>query len=240
MIFGCSKKPRQVLPAADQFKLAKGLYDKGKYFKAQTEFENLIYSYPGNTVVDTAQYYLGMCHYNQKDYGLAAGEFKRLLTSYPQSMLADDSQYYIGMCHFKLSPKYSLDQSETYLAIDEFNALFSSFPTSEYVGDSKQRVKELEDKLAQKSFMAGKLYFKMHDYQSALTYFSFVRDNYPATDWAIQAFYYTGETQMALGQEIEAKQTFESFLVGFSNHKLADKAKSKLNKLTELASNSES
>ena len=240
MILGCSKKQKQFLAAADQYKLAKQLYDKGKYLKAQIEFENLIYTYPGNTVIDTAQYYLGMCHYNQKDYGLAAGEYKRLLTAYPQSKFADDSQYHIGMCHYNLSPKYSLDQNETFLAIDEFNSLLSSFPTSEYVGEARQRVKELEGKLAQKSFMAGQLYFKMHDYQSALTYFSFVRDNYPATDWAIQAFYYSGEAQMELGQIIEAKQTFESFLVGFSDHKLANKAESKLNKLTELASNSES
>ena len=240
MILGCSKKQRQVLAAADQYKLAKELYDKGKYFKAQTEFENLIYTYPGNTVIDTAQYYLGMCQYNQKNYGLAAGEYKRLLTAYPQSKLADDSQYYIGMCHFNMSPKYSLDQNETYLAIDEFNSLFSSYPISEYISEARQRVKELEDKLAKKSFIAGQLYFKMHDYQSALTYFSFVRDNYPATDWAVQAFYYSGEAQLELGQNIEAKQTFESFLSGFSDHKLADKAKSKLNKLTELASNSES
>jgi len=240
MILGCSKKQRQVLAAADQYKLAKELYDKGKYFKAQTEFENLIYTYPGNTVIDTAQFYLGMCQYNQKNYGLAAGEYKRLLTAYPQSKFADDSQYHIGMCHYNMSPKYSLDQNETFLAIDEFNSFLSSYPTSEYIGEARQRVKELEDKLARKSFTSGRLYFKMHDYQSALTYFSFVRDNYPATDWAIQAFYFSGEAQMELGQTIEAKQTFESFLVGFSDHKLADKARSKLNKLTELASNSES
>jgi len=240
MILGCSNKQRLVLSAVDQYNYAKELYDKGKYFKAQTEFENLIYTYPGNTVIDTAQFYLGMCHYNQEDYGLAAGELKRLLSAYPQSGFADDSQYRIGMCHYEMSPKYSLDQSETYLAIDEFNSFVSSYPASEFIGEAKQRVKELEDKLAQKSFMAGQLYLRMNDCQSALTYFSFVRDNYPATDWAIQAFYYSGEAQMGLGQNVEAKQTFESFLIGFSSHKLAEKAKSKLNKLTELASNSES
>ena len=203
------------------------------------EFENLIYTYPGNTVIDTAQYYLGMCYYNRKDYGLAAGEFKRLLSAYPKSKFADDSQFQVAMCHYNLSPKYSLDQAETYLAIDEFNVLFSDYPLSPNIAEAREMVKELEDKLAKKAFMAGRLYLKMREYTSALTYFSFVRDNYPATEWAIKAFYYTGEAQMGQGKNDEARQTFDSFMLGFSDHELASKAKSKLEKLSEQTSGGE-
>lgn len=228
----CGKKPRTVLPAADQFAKAKDLYDRGKYYKARMEFENLIYTYPGNTVIDTAQFYLGMCHYMQKDYGLATGELKRLLTAYPTSALTDDAQYYIGMSHYNMSPKYSLDQSETYQAIEEFDQLVSNYPTSEYVSDARGKIKELEDKLAQKSFKTGEMYLKMSDYKAALTYFAFVRDNYPATDWAVRAFYYSGEAQMKLDRLSEAKDTFEKFLLGFSNHELASKAKEKLEEVS--------
>ncbi|MCP4584029.1 MAG: outer membrane protein assembly factor BamD [candidate division Zixibacteria bacterium] len=239
VIIGCAKKQRQVLPAQEQFSYAKELFDKGKYYDAQMEFENLIYTYPGNTVIDAAQFYLGMCYFKRKDYGLGAGEFKRLLSAYPQSDFADDSQFQVGMCHFNMSPKYSLDQAETYIAIDEFNQLFSNFPTSSFIPEAKEKVMELNYKLAKKSFMSGKLYLKMKDNKSALTYFSFVRDNFPATDWAIQAFYYTGEAQMNSGMFDEAMQTLDSFLVGFSDHELASKARSKLEKLNEQASTSE-
>jgi outer membrane protein assembly factor BamD len=224
----CGKKPRTVLPAADQFVKAKDLYDRGKYYRAQLEFENLIYTYPGNTVIDTAQYYLGMSYYNQKDYGLSTGELKRLLTSYPTSAFADDAQYYIAMSHYRMSPKSSLDQSETYLAIDEFNQLISNYPTSSYMADARSKVGELEDKLAKKSFKIGELYLKLNDYKSALTYFAFVRDNYPSTDWAIKAFYYSGEAQLKLNRLSDAKDTFEKFLLGFSDHELALKAREKL------------
>ncbi len=234
---GCGSKPDVVLSSQDQFKYAKELYDKKKYFKAKTAFENLIYTYPGNTVIDTAQFYLGMRHYNQKEYGLAAGEFKRLLSAYHKSEFADDAQYQVGMCHYKMSPKYQLDQKETYLAIDEFSLLMSNYPTSEYRDEAIARIKELEDKLSRKKFEAGKLYLRLHNYEPAITYFSFVRDNYPATDWAIQAFYYTGEAQDGLGQYDEALQIFENFLIGFSGHKLAPKAKKKIEQITKKMGN---
>jgi outer membrane protein assembly factor BamD len=233
LIIGCGKKPRPILPVAAQFAQAKDLYDRGKYYKAQLDFENLIYTYPGNTVIDTAQFYLGMCNYMQKDYGLAAGEFKRLISAYPNSDFADDSQYYIAMSHYKMSPKYSLDQSETDQAIEEFHKLFSEYPTSEFIKDGRVKVAELETKLAKKSFMAGKLYLKMGYNDAAILYFAFVRDNYPSTDWAIQAFYYTGEAQYKMKKYAEAKDTMEKFLLGFSNHKLAPKAKEKLEQIAK-------
>jgi outer membrane protein assembly factor BamD len=236
VISGCGKKPRSVLPAAEQFARARELYDRGKYYKAQLDFENLIYTYPGNTVIDTAEYYLGMCYYQQKDYGLAAGEFKRLLNAYPNSDFADDAQYYIAMSHYRMSPKYSLDQVETHLAIQEFNKLISEFMLSQYVKDAREKVAELENKLARKSFNAGKLYLKLGNYKAALTYFAFVRDNYPATDWAIQSFYYSGETQFKMKNYTEAKDTMEKFILGFSDHKLAPKAKEKLEKIARKSS----
>lgn len=229
----CGGKPQLITSAAEQFKYAKGLYDKNKSYKAQLAFENLIYTYPGNTVIDTAQYYLGMCYFKQKDYGIAAGEFKRLLSAYPQSEFTDDSQYQVGMCHYEMSPKYQLDQQETYLAIDEFRYLIVNFPSSPYRELTNVKIKELEGKLAEKKFETGILYLKLGSYEPALTYFRYVRDNYSATDWAIQAFYYTGETQMKLERYEEALTTFDNFLIGFSDHKLAPKAKKRIEQITE-------
>jgi len=233
VMLGCGSKPQNVLSPSEQLQFAKNLFEKKKYYKAQIAFENLIFTYPGNTAIDTAQYYLGMCYFNQEEYGIAAGEFKRLLSAYNKSDYADDAQFQIAMCHYKMSPKYQLDQSETYNAIDEFRLLVANYPASSFRNDAIAKIKELEDKLAKKKFMTGQLYLRMGDYEPALTYFSFVRDNYPATDWAIRAFYYTGEAQSYLGKYDEALQTFENFLIGFSEHELAPKAIKKIDEITK-------
>ena len=240
VILGCGSKPQKVLSPPEQFQYAKNLYEKKKFYKAQIAFENLIFTYPGNTVIDTAQYYLGMCYFSQKEYGIAAGEFKRLLSAYHKSEYTDDAQFQVAMCHYKMSPKYQLDPSETYNAIDEFRLLIANYPGSSFRDDAVARVKELEDKLAKKKFMTGKLYLRMGNYEPALTYFSFVRDNYPATDWAVRAFYYTGEVQECLEKYDEALQTFENFLVGFSEHEFAPKAKKEIDKITKKMASDDS
>ena len=241
LIVGCSTtKTSKVLPVNDQFKFAMDLYDNGKYLKAQTAFENLIYTYPGNAVIDTAQFYLGMCYYQRKDYGLASGEFKRVLTAYPNSGFADDSQYYIAMSHYKLSPKYSLDQGETNQAIYEFNLLTSTYISSPFVKEARQRVAELTDKLAEKKFKAGELYLKIGYYDAALTYFSYVRDNYPSTNWAIMAYYYSGEAQLKLKKYDEAEHIFDTFIVGFPDNELVPEAKKNLEKLKKIVAGDES
>jgi len=227
-LWGCGQKPTPVLSASDQFKFARNLYDKKKYLKAQQEFEKLIYTYPGNTVVDTAQYYLGMSHYGQEDYITAAGEFERLLQSYPLSAFADDAQYQIGMCHFEMSPKYQLDQTETFQAIEAFQTFLNNFAASPLTGEAREKIRELEDKLARKKFMTGLLYLKLRDFSPAMVYFWAVRDDYPSTDWAIQSVYYTGEAEYHLKEYDRATEIFQNFLTGFPSHKLAPKAKQML------------
>lgn len=230
-LWGCGHKPSPVLSVNEQFKLAKQFYDNHKYQKAQQEFEKLIYTYPGNTIIDTAQYFLSMSQYYQKDYIIAAGEFQRLLQSYPQSEYADDAQYQIGMCHYKMSPKYQLDQTETYEALDAFQTFLGNFIGSPLVEDARSRIRELENKLAQKKFMTGLLYLKLADYEPAITYFWTVRDEYPATDWAVQAIYYTGEAYYGQKEYSKALETIQAFAAGFPGHPLSGKAVKKIEQI---------
>jgi nicotinate-nucleotide adenylyltransferase len=232
-LLGCGHKPTLVLSVNEQFKVAKQYYDRNKYYKAQQEFEKLIYTYPGNTIIDTAQYYLSMSQYGQKDYIIAAGEFERLLASYPQSEFADDAQYQIGMCHYKMSPKYQLDQTETEQAIEAFQTFLGNFIGSPLAEDARNRIRELENKLAQKKFMTGLLYLKLGDYEPAMTYFWTVRDDFSSTDWAVQAIYYTGESLYGQKKYDRALETFQAFVAGFPSHPIT----AKLRKKTSVSQN---
>lgn len=220
-----AENPRDIYDAGT------ALFNKGNYFKAQAEFQKLIYSYPGQPFIDTAQYYLSMSLYNMQRYPEAVGEFRRLLASYPVSAFADDAQFQLGMCHFQQSPKYDRDQEETYTAVDEFSTFLNRYPQSPLYDEARARLNELYDKLARKMFKNGELYLKLHDYDPALVYFDQVRDNYPETEWARRAVYYSGEALLGLDRKSDALETFRNFVAAFPDHELSGKARENIEKL---------
>lgn len=233
LLLSCSREAvREQAPPRDQFEDAMKLFEEEKFFKAQTQLQRIIYSYPGQTFIDTAQYYLAVSLYNMEKYPEAVGEFRRLLTAYPVSPFADDAQFQLGMCHFEQSPRYSRDQDETYRAVDEFTEFLNRYPQSPLVGEARERLEMLYDKLARKMFRSGELYLKLNDYEPALLYFDLVRDNYPQTEWAQYALYYSGKAQMKMGRKSDALTTFQDFVTAFPDHKLAGKARGNIEKLT--------
>jgi len=232
VLMACSRGAvKEQLPPYEQYQKAMNYYQHEDYLKAQNEFQRLIYSYPGQSFVDTAQYYLAMTYFDIGSYPEAIGEFKRLLQAYPTSAFADDSQYRVAMAHYEESPRYALDQTETYAAIDEFSVLLDRFPGSSYADGAREKLEELYDKLAKKMFKSGELYMKLNDYSPALIYFEQIRDNYPSTEWAAMAFYYTGEAQLKQGRKSDALETFQNFVIAFPEHKLTKKAQKQISKL---------
>lgn len=215
----------------EQFDHALKLYNKNKHFKAQMAFQRLIYSFPGQSFIDTAQFYLGMSFQGMHHYPEAVGEFRRLLAAYPTSDFADDAQYQISMSYYRQSPKYYHDQSETIDAIDEFSMFLSRYPRSPLKEEAQLRLNELYDKLAKKLYKNGELYLKLNDYEPALLYFEQVRDNYPNTEWAKYAFFDTGEVMSKQGRISDALETFQNFVTVFPDHKLSEKARKKIAKL---------
>jgi outer membrane protein assembly factor BamD len=225
----------QVSPR-DQYDAAMELYNKNKFFKAQMAFQRLIYNLPGQTYIDTAQFYLGMSFYNMKTYPEAVAEFRRLLSAYPTSDFADDAQFQAAMCFYQQSPSYYHDQSETLDAVDEFSLFLSRYPRSPLKEEAQLRLGELYDKLAKKLYKSGELYLRLHDYEPALIYFEQVRDDYPNTEWAKYALYNTGEAMRKQGRISDALETFQNFVTAFPDHKLSPKARKIISELQPVTS----
>jgi outer membrane protein assembly factor BamD len=230
--FSCTKPVVKEQPSPrDQYEQAMNYYNKGNNLKAQSQLQKIIYSFPGQTFIDTAQYYLGLTYYNIKNYSQSIAEYKRLLDTYPSSALADAAQFYTAMSHYKESPGYSLEQTETFSAIDEFSTLLDKYPNSSYVEAARKNLNNLYDKLAEKMYKNGELYLKLHDYGPAILYFGQVRDNYPSTAWARLAFYNTGVAQLKNGQKNDALETFQNFITAFPDDKLVKNAHKEISKL---------
>ncbi len=232
-ILACSKAAVKEPPTPyAQYQLGMQYFNNGDYLKAQRELQKIIYGYPGLAFIDTAQYYLATTYFDIKSYSEAIGEYRKLIQTYPTSPLAGRSQYQVAQAYFKQSPRYSLDQTDTYSAIDEFGAFLDKYPADPLADSARIQLAALNEKLATKLYKAGMLYLKLSDYDAALIYFGQVRDNYPDSKWASYAMYYSGETQMKQGHKEEALKTFQDFVLAFPDHKLIAKARKMITRLT--------
>ena len=232
---GCgSDNVKPVEDARTQFEKATKLYNKGKYYQAEIEFQHFIYNYPGNTAVDTAQYYLGMCYYKDKDYALGAGEFKKLLTSFPASAFADDAQFRLAMCHYFQSPGFALDQTDTIIAIEEFLNFLDNYPLSDLADSVSANLIELRNKLAKKSFNTARLYQKMNRTEPAIVYYNKVIDNYTDSPYAAESLYRKGECFKKLGKFSQAADALLEFVDNNKDHKYYEKAVAMLREMEDM------
>ncbi len=197
---------------SQKLQYAMKLYNDKDYESSVKEFQAIILQYPGNDVVDTAQFYLGQSRYQRGEYIMAAYEFSRLIKNMPASKLVPSAQYMLAQSYYKLSPYYALDQKYTKKAIAEFQAFIDFFPTDPKVPEAEKKISELNDKLAEKVYNDAYIYEKLEDYKAALIYYDLVLDNYHDTKYAPLAMYDKIKLLVYRKRNDEALDTISKFI----------------------------
>jgi outer membrane protein assembly factor BamD len=131
-----------------------------------------------------------MVHYKLKDYIMAAHYFKTFTQGFPRSEHVEEFLYMSAYCKYLLSPRPSLDQTETREAITELQSFINRFPQSSRVEEANGLIDELRQKLETKAFEKAVLYFNVRDYTAAVTTFNNVIRDYPDTQYREEALFY--------------------------------------------------
>lgn len=180
----CKESYQKILKSNDleyKYRKAKEYYDKEKYQKALPIFEELITLYKGTKSIDEYYYLYAMCHFEQASYLIAAFHFKNIYDSYPFSPYAEECLYRNALCYDKMSPKISLDQSNTQKAIEYYQLFVNSYPETEKMELCNQAIKRLHRKLEVKDFNSAELYYRTFHYKAAAVAFENLLEKYPDT-----------------------------------------------------------
>jgi outer membrane protein assembly factor BamD len=213
VIWGCSStRDLSDLSPDDRLKYALTLFEDEDYEDAATEFEALLLQYPGSSIVDDAQYYLGMCRFYREEYILAAYEFSKLIKNMPASEFVANAQLMLAESYYELSPDYTLDQKYTRKAIEEYQVFIDFFPLNEKVGEAETKIKEMNDKLGRKEYTIATIYEKMDYYTASLKYYDSVVETYHDTQYAPMALYRKIKLLMDREREDEALKEMKKFV----------------------------
>jgi outer membrane protein assembly factor BamD len=193
VLFSSCSSYQKLLKSDDlQLKKDKAIeyYEKGDYQKSLTLITDIIPAYRGTADAENLNYYYAMAHYKLKDYIMAAHYFKTFTQGFPRSEHVEEFLFLSAYCKYLLSPRPTLDQTETRDAINELQAFINRFPQSEKVAEANELIDELRDKLETKAFNTAMLYFNLMDYEAAVTSFNNVIRDYPDTEYREESLFY--------------------------------------------------
>jgi len=185
LVFTSCSNYNKLLKSTDnetKFEAAVDYFERKDYNRALELFDLLQAAYRGTAKGEDISYYTAYCYYNLKDYTVASYYFKRYVQSYPQYARAEECSFMSAYCYYLDSPRYSLDQTNTYLAINELQLFTDTYPNSERVAEANELIDNLREKLELKDFNISIMYYRMRDYMAAITSFENLLKNYPDTE----------------------------------------------------------
>lgn len=169
------------------FQKAMAFYEAEEYGEAANAFDTVTRVARGTEYGQEAQYYLAESYYKDGQYLLAASEYDRYVSFFPQDPRRQEMEFKAAMCYYHQSPRYKLDQSETRRAIQRFQLFNNRYPDSERVTEAAEKIDELREKLAHKSYEAAQFYLRTEQYKAATIYLDRTIDQYPESKWAERA-----------------------------------------------------
>jgi outer membrane protein assembly factor BamD len=164
-------------------------YDDGKYTKSIELLEQILPRYRATAEAEQLNWINAQANYKIRDYMMAGTYYQNFADTYPGSNNAEEASYLAAMCDYYMSPRAELDQANTRKAIESFTIFLTRYPNSTRIDDSKSRIKQMQEKLVEKSYLSGRLYYDLGKYRAATVSLANSLKEYPDTKYREELMY---------------------------------------------------
>jgi len=240
------KKTAAAQPSAEPDKV---LYDramvdlkKGHFTEGRLALQTLINTYPDSEYLAKAK--LGVADSYFKEGGTsntteAIQEYKDFITFFPFLDEAAYAQMQVGMAHFKMMEKADRDRTEAESSEDEFQTFLLKYPQSPLVPKAEQRLREVQEILADNQYRVARFYYLKMDYSASAARLIELSQRYPLysqsgdTLWMLGDIY-TRAKQLSKNEDDKnhwtdlATQCFQRIVKDYPLSKAAPDAKARL------------
>ncbi len=182
-----SKQPDKVL-----FDRAMDAMKHNRFDVARMTLQTLINTYPDSEFIARAKLAVADSWYAEGGTTAltqAEIEYKDFETFFPNMPEAAEAQLKIANIHYQQMEKPDRDFTHAMRAEDEYRQLIQQYPDSKLVPEAKQRLLEVQEILAQREFMVGRVYYLRPSYPAAIARLQSVVDRYPLYSGADEALY---------------------------------------------------
>jgi outer membrane protein assembly factor BamD len=148
---------------------AREFYEAKQYAKASELLGQVIPRFRATEEAEELNWLNAQSYYGMKQYDLAGSYYKSLVEQYPFGKYAEEATFLGAKCDYNLAPRAELDQQSCRNAIEGFNVFINRFSLSPMVQEAKGYIKDLQERLVEKSYLNAKLYYNMKEYKAAIT-----------------------------------------------------------------------
>src|ERR1700683_2190865 len=182
----------------------KGLFDRAmdamkhnRFDVARMTLQTLINTYPDSEFIARAKLAVADSWYAEGGTTAmqqAEIEYKDFRTFFPNMPEAAEAQLKVANIHYEEMEKADRDFTHAMRAEEEYRALIQEYPDSKLVPKAKQRLREVQEVLADREFGIGRFYFLRNSFPAAIARLQTLVDRYPLYSGADQALFLIGQS----------------------------------------------
>ena len=189
----------------------KQLYDKaqiainkGRYEVARLDLQTLLSTYPDSEYQMRSKLAFADSWYREGGTAALAQaetEYHDFIIFFPNAPEAAEAQMRIGDIYFKQMDRPDRDYSKVIHAQEEYRNMLTQYPDSSLVGEAKQKLREVQEVMAQRESQIGEFYVGHENWVAAIARFQTVVDTYPL-------YSHIDQTLIGLGDSYAAQSRY--------------------------------
>ncbi|MGI4755558.1 MAG: outer membrane protein assembly factor BamD [Janthinobacterium lividum] len=167
----------------------KQLYDKaqiainkGRYEVARLDLQTLLSTYPDSEYQMRSKLAFADSWYREGGSAALAQaetEYHDFIIFFPNAPEAAEAQMRIGDIYFKQMDRPDRDYTKVIHAQDEYRNMLNQYPDSKLIPEAKQKLREVQEVLAQRESQIGDFYARHENWVAAIARYQTVVDTYP-------------------------------------------------------------
>ena len=201
-----SKQPDKVL-----FDRAMNAMKHNQFDVARMTLQTLINTYPDSEFLARAKLSLADSWYAEggsSNMAQAEAEYNDFITFFPNMPEAAEAQLKIANIHFNEMEKPDRDYTHAERAEEEYRKVIMQYPeNAKVVAAAKQKLREVQEVLAEREFRVGKFYFMQASYPASIARLKSMTEAYPLYSKADEALYTLGQCYEAEITRVKLMQT---------------------------------
>lgn len=207
---------------------------RGNYTRARLMLQTLIGTYPDSEYVEDAMYAAAESYYQvgtRADMAQADSDFSRFQVFFPTSEKADDAQMMRAMTHIRQMEKSDRDPQEALLAEQALQTLISDYPDSDLLEEAKEKLRAVQDVIADGYLKIGNHYFTIRAYLAALSRYDDVLDQYPDFSGIAEVNYRVAEIYRRAGDGPQSVVYYARVVRDYPSSEFSEQAADRLREL---------